>query len=936
MAKKILISVFYFITLFKVNDVYCQNMDLYQKEFITINDGLPTNEIYHLIEDRNKYLWMATNNGVVRFDGKNFKIFNTEQGLPHSEVYHLTEQHNGRIYGESRFAQLFYIQNDSVHVFRQNKLLYDYSKGGLQRIYSVLLDKSNNLHLGTPNGYFVFNADEKMIYTNYKEYTSFSHTNFALINNKILTFRNSTDSKGEYTMNRESINKIEKIYNFKKISRTSEAPYATAFNSSTFAIIDGYFVRIVNKDKIICNIQLNNKPVSVKVIDSILWIGMVENGVAAYRINGDTARIVDQLLSGSTVTSILRDHEKGYWFSTREIGLVHICNFNLKRVYQNTNNQNVSYFYKDKNNTFIGLESGQILKGGKEELIFKAPNSISQISGYNNYYSFYSAGSIYRQLMGSGSKLIMDNNFGLAFGALRINDTMEVYYNLNSFYLFNSRRHLISHPSNKDPNKPKPRLNCISIITDDKIAVGTNKDISIYSLHTLDLIKNYTIPSSVVSIFTHKNSVYAACNNGAIYLLKEKAILIKLNPNSNINVIFDAKVNNNTLYVVSNLGIHKFGFSPNEKLNYKSTVNIIGSRKIYVYDDEVFYQTQNAVYKDLEQKHTKNVPILFLDKVFLNGVVTHSKTTFNHNQKNISFSVEGISYAHKSLKYKYKMIGLNNEYQYTLDNFITFSGLNPGDYIFIIAATNNGIDYSDEIAYSFSISKPFWQRAWFVLIVALTISVIAFLIGRSIIRNAKRKSELNENMAKLKSQALTSQLNPHLVFNILNSIQGIISEGEIESANIFISRFSKFMRQSLWASQNAYITIEKELEIEENYISLERMRFPDDLSIEIIRSNRNNEFLVPSLVLQPFIENAIKHGVMPSLRKEGQIIILVSEMINGLEIQIKDNGKGVEGEIMFGDGMRISKERLQLLNKKNSVQIERLNDWTVVTIKLYK
>jgi LytS/YehU family sensor histidine kinase len=218
-----------------------------------------------------------------------------------------------------------------------------------------------------------------------------------------------------------------------------------------------------------------------------------------------------------------------------------------------------------------------------------------------------------------------------------------------------------------------------------------------------------------------------------------------------------------------------------------------------------------------------------------------------------------------------------------------------------------------------------------LLIIILAITYTVYLIVKQI----KKKSKLNETISRLKSQALINQLNPHLIFNILNSIQGIVSKGDIEKANIFISRFAKFMRQTLWANQNPLISLESELEITENYISLEKLRFPSEMTIEIVRNNYQKEKLVPSLLLQPFIENAIKHGIMPSLSNEGKISIIVSESELYLEIKIVDNGKGFGDEIMYGDGLKITEERLKLLNEMNTFQFERKGELTVVTIKIY-
>ncbi|MGE0568181.1 MAG: sensor histidine kinase, partial [Bacteroidia bacterium] len=464
-----------------------------------------------------------------------------------------------------------------------------------------------------------------------------------------------------------------------------------------------------------------------------------------------------------------------------------------------------------------------------------------------------------------------------------------------------------------------------------------NRGVGFYNHHSSKEFDILDLPSPVVSLLKQSNHVYVICTNGNIYhLLNSKVHLVK--GIENLNVINDGIIKDNKLFVAGNLGVHIYKLINPSTFHYISTLNLKGVRKIYNFNNQIYYLTNKAVYLDLQKKQEVLIPEINLENLLVNNhsfPINDSKL-FQYNQNNIGFIVKAISYQTKYIKLKYRLLGLNEDYNYTSDIMINFSGLNPGTYTFAVSASNNGIDYSKEITYPFIILKPFWQRTWFILIVVTLIISISLLIVKFKIRQLKKESELNESISRLKSQALTSQLNPHLVFNILNSIQSIVAKGDIEKANIFISRFAKFMRQSLWASQNSNITISKELELTKNYISLELLRFPDSLEIQFQNNLTNENYLVPSLILQPFVENAIKHGVMPTLSKNGIVKIILSEDVANFYIQIVDNGKGYGEKIEMGDGLRISKERLKLLNNKNTIEFNRKDGLTIVTLKIFK
>ena len=220
-----------------------------------------------------------------------------------------------------------------------------------------------------------------------------------------------------------------------------------------------------------------------------------------------------------------------------------------------------------------------------------------------------------------------------------------------------------------------------------------------------------------------------------------------------------------------------------------------------------------------------------------------------------------------------------------------------------------------------------------VLILIMVASLLFFKNRRN--KDAIERAQLEKSIVSLKSTALMAQLNPHLVFNILNSIQGLVADEQIEKANIYISKFSKFMRKSLSMSKESRIMLDQELAITEEYFELEKLRFGDRIALTIENNVGAEDLYVPPLVLQPLIENAIKHGIMPT-EVEGKIKIEINERSGQIHIDVIDNGRGFQEDFISADseGLRITEERSKVLEAKNHLEIVSKKDPTVVRLIL--
>jgi LytS/YehU family sensor histidine kinase len=241
----------------------------------------------------------------------------------------------------------------------------------------------------------------------------------------------------------------------------------------------------------------------------------------------------------------------------------------------------------------------------------------------------------------------------------------------------------------------------------------------------------------------------------------------------------------------------------------------------------------------------------------------------------------------------------------------------------------------------FSIAPPFWQTWWFRIAVALFIIAILYYFIR---RREKIKMENNQialQIAELKLQTLQSQMNPHFIFNSLNSVQKYILEHNPAEGARYLSKFSKLIRKILDNSHHNLLPLHQIVKTLEMYIELESLRFNREFSYELLK-DEDDEMMnrkLPPMLLQPFVENAIWHGLMP---KEGEkkLIVAIQKKNDQLYCLIEDNGVGrekapaaEEGHISRGEKMitGMLESLQQLLHVKPKIIITDLNGSTTGT-----
>ena len=285
-----------------------------------------------------------------------------------------------------------------------------------------------------------------------------------------------------------------------------------------------------------------------------------------------------------------------------------------------------------------------------------------------------------------------------------------------------------------------------------------------------------------------------------------------------------------------------------------------------------------------------------------------------YNLNTLNFQFTGISLSEPSgIRYTYKLDGLPNANWSTFSSQrrVNFSNLPPNTYTLSVKAINaDGIESQRESTFTFTIKPPFWQTWWFRGLMALVMAGAILAIVQFRIRFLNEKHEVALQLSEWKLKALQSQMNPHFIFNSLNSIQNfIITNKPIEGVK-YLSKFSRLIRKILENSNYQQMKLERIVETLQMYVELEAMRFNQEFSYQFIIDDDDmlQDTLLPPMLFQPFVENAIWHGLMPK-NGEKKLLIQAEKQADSLLCIIDDNGVGrknsqkKEGHISRGEAI---------------------------------
>ncbi|MGB0177081.1 MAG: histidine kinase, partial [Owenweeksia sp.] len=309
-----------------------------------------------------------------------------------------------------------------------------------------------------------------------------------------------------------------------------------------------------------------------------------------------------------------------------------------------------------------------------------------------------------------------------------------------------------------------------------------------------------------------------------------------------------------------------------------------------------------------------------------------SEVQLPHDLNFLSFNLAGLtSYQQENLQYRYRLVGQSE--QWTMAGGrreAIFSNIKPGYYTFEAQVSRLGEGWSSEgVEYKFQILRPIWLRWWFIAISCLLLGGLSFIFISDRIKRANQRLRLENDLLDMERKALRLQMNPHFIFNALDSISSFIFKKDPEKAVRYLNNFAKLMRLTLESSMEHLHPVETEVSILKNYLELEKLRFQGKFEYDIeVDDEIDYDVGIPPMLIQPHVENAILHGLKP-LKDSGYLNIRFILNEDLLVVEVEDNGIGRKKAKELHKrkdhrsmATQINRDRLRLLRKSMSEKVD--------------
>lgn len=943
-----------------------------QYHHLTTSNGLPSNSIYAMHQDTKGHIWVATDNGVSIFNGQEFRNFDISDGICSNSVIDITETTDGRIWFLTYQFEIFYFDSDKDSMYCtdfDNTLPNDAGNIWVDGIYPMgkellfcgRLGYHGRLSVGQSGSSCAHTIDQSSEFI--VRVPAGEHEAFPVINrHKKVDHQEMFSSVG--------LSESEVL---------SEQIHFSAFIDSNTLFSIGTHVFLVSPAwELLGYLDLPADVVGIYNYDRTthaVWIGTYGGGV--FRVSTNQGlEFLERLRNGQSVTDVLLDSEKGLWLSTGQDGLYYRANEGLLQTeHKGLTSLQLRSIEVDacSENVFAGGKKGQLYS-------FEAGNTpglqqIAQLSPYlvdlwefdkgamavsistSERYNLDCSGlltpvhwvfpGIYKNALG-GYSVLTTNFRGLIdydvpdkeetftlveskwiFGRIKtvqnISDTTHYVQTHSGLLYYNSKRKKYTYFHSMEDENGRIKVTDIDRLSGDTFLISTN-GFGLFAVYQDQILEHLTTQNILMSnramtTVVKGDSIWIGSDLGVQELVRGSGAFFTQKqyraesgfPISHVNCM---EYGQNMLLIGTESSTQALDFS---KTTGKSSVARIELTSIY---------QDNEPLKPDAQGHF-----------------------FAPNAKGsmqISFVQKGFRNLFKRL-YRYRILGLDTQWIHNREGELILHKPSSGTYTLQVAALDGNGHWSDvALSTVFTIPSPFYATFGFrmagILLVVCMVLIVFYLQRRALEKSTQQKMLL----ATAKNKALGAQLNPHFLYNVLNTVGGAIARGNQNDSLEIITRFSKLLRRVFANSHHDLVSLEKEVSAVKSYVDLEMRRMEGVLDFKLkVPKEYLSGLMVPPLFIQPLVENAIWHGVS-SVPGNGKVEVEVVADANLLSIQIKNTGipffkpPGKAGDVKYESSLAILYQRMDLLKRIYDqsaglyYQIEQ-NDWaTVATLNFPK
>jgi len=939
----------------------------------SIKEGLPSNKIYSLRQDNQGYLWIGTDKGMARFNGKTFRVFTVEDGLPTNDVFYCYIDPEDRVWLYDYTPYVTYIKNDTVHSFRIfpenvpfNKSYYGYYKGfvfankgnqylvaagsmsasridiekrlrkllpGVERQRPSNTDRlqcsGNELVIYNNNGtaYYNFVTGAKRFIRFHPQTDSFPYRanrqSPLLVQHKLVGFlRDSAGIAMSLDLQRGTFRKLDvsKYFpDFSSVRVFDFLPPGIQISTNTGLLTTDTAMNIVDAFSLPSNLKYISLNMMYKDISGNFWLSTFNDGL--YVISREMKKFKQMNLQlnndGRKLTSVYFSDGRYYIFDETDRLFVTDKNFNLERSFQLQTNiafqtdPRPIQIFEDKGRGHYIVSSKGIYFLDKQLNLF----SIFDFRGdLDEGFLTHAVHAFKSSYFDTGShKLIFLNHA----------EVYQIWFD-GVFH-----QQLIM----------KKRFTNICYDNNGRYWLSDDLGNLIIANTQLKMLQTFNVKTPVTRLFSdpHHNVIFSLDGKGVfVYDAKD----FKLDKVYGGNELQHLHLDSSGLWLATNSYIKHFRFQDDQYRLSHTFLNTRGLlyQNIYAiapqYDSVLILCDKGVLTTRIAPDGVPNLQ--FTRSPFISAltcgteryVLDKAVTRFAHDYRNANIDFEFTSNSTSYLgdvSYRYFLEGNDNDWQYSTEESFSYPALQPGTYrLHLRAMVNNAPVESDEYVLTIEILPLWWQTIWFRLLAVMGgISLVVYVVYarvKNIRLAAQKNTAMNKRVAELELSALQAQMNPHFIFNALSSVQSYIKINDRQVAEQLVQKFSMLIRLYFEFSRHKRITLSQEIKALRLYTEIEQLRFNNKFDVIITcRSPIPAETVrIPPMMIQPLVENAINHGLYHKSSK-GRLKILFWVKGDQLVIVIDDDGIGrdaakkLRSKIFPSRGNAIIKERIEVL-----------------------
>lgn len=897
---------------------------------INTNEELSTETIYDLSEDVYGFIYLGTDRGLFRYNGIQFRRIPIigQQSNALTSVHCLKD---GNIVCRNFSGQIFQFTNDTLRPLeRIEKDLKPYN----------ILDIrcwEEEIFIATQNGVEVY-----QLATQQKKYS----IPFDLLETIEI------DASGRLFV--ISSNGLLSAFQGQKRLFTSE----TGIMKGRFAVsVNTLFLTSKDRSNGIIYHLKNEKIIPLRQMQALKGVFINNFSVQHQRFLISTNEGVF-VLEGNHLTSVeshqrcadaLIDRQGHYWIAGLEEGLKYIPDLNTTYFYLNEPGKKITCISSTDKGFLLGQNKGDILhvdRDGKpiERYLSSQENAVEFVYYDQNYKRIYSSMAMYALGKTNALKEFYYGKGGMSDTAgnffFASNNRAGIEWNgLSTSFIQSRMATLTVLPETKFISLREKRTRDLLLVPDNsQVYVAYVDGLYVHSENgnskeILD-VQNQSV--SVISMDMDDNGkIWLGTLKHGVRTIQGDQIVQHLSIENGLSGTYCRKIkcHRDHLYVLHENGIDQYNRISGEvyPLTEALGINDLLWLDMAFHNDTLLAVTNQGVLRLSTQAIFAPTHTTWIKGIQGSTEALPIPVEIPYADNTVEIVWENISYKKgKRIKQFVRLLPIQTQWSTVnaFDDRIRFNHLPPGEYTFEL---KTGSFADATYYYSFTVLPPFWLRWWFISLEIIFGVLLMILIVRIAQRRVKRKQMLREKLLSTQLTALRSQMNPHFVHNVLNSIQGLVYGGQKEIAAERIGMFSELMRKILDLSGKQNVNLYEEVETLKLYVEMERLRMPDFVPlIEVSNAIDLFQIRIPSLIVQPFVENAIKHGLYHKAGpKYLYIRFSLSQNNDAIVIDIEDNGIGRKASAMINQRRKGHQsfatasvnQRLELFEKVSGIRI---------------